>query len=165
MSRTENAGVVIERTYRASLEEMWSLWTTKDGFESWWGPDGFRSEVHTLEAREGGLLHYSMIAATPEMVAVMQKMGRPATSECRSHFTELKPRTRLTLTNVIDFLPGVPSYEAAIVAEFFPAGDSVRMVITLSRMHDAQFTKMQQMGMASQLTKLDRRFGAAEANG
>jgi uncharacterized protein YndB with AHSA1/START domain len=40
-----NSPTVIERTYRASVEELWELWTTKEGFESWWGPDGFRVEV------------------------------------------------------------------------------------------------------------------------
>ena len=33
---------VIERLYRARVEELWELWTTKEGFESWWGPEGFR---------------------------------------------------------------------------------------------------------------------------
>ena len=35
----------------AKVEELWELWTTKQGFESWWGPDGFRVKVHALEAR------------------------------------------------------------------------------------------------------------------
>ena len=38
------AVVVIERTYRARIEELCALWTTKAGFESWWGPEGFRVE-------------------------------------------------------------------------------------------------------------------------
>jgi hypothetical protein len=36
---------------------------------------------------------------------------------------------------------------------------SVRMVITSSRMHDAQTTQMQSQGMASQVSKLDQRYG------
>jgi hypothetical protein len=44
--------VVIERTYRASVEALWAPWTTKAGFESWWGSEGFRVEVHALEASE-----------------------------------------------------------------------------------------------------------------
>ena len=32
--------VVIERTYQARVEELWELWTTKEGFESWWAPEG-----------------------------------------------------------------------------------------------------------------------------
>ena len=65
-SRAPQAAVVIERTYRASVEALWSLWTTKAGFESWWGPEGFRVEVHALEARPGGVLEYDMIADAPE---------------------------------------------------------------------------------------------------
>src|SRR5262245_13778297 len=60
--------VVLERTYRARAEELWDLWTTKEGFESWWGPEGFRVEVRTLEARAGGALHYDMIADAPEQM-------------------------------------------------------------------------------------------------
>jgi hypothetical protein len=37
---------------RCTTPELWKLWTTKDGFESWWGPEGFRADVHTIEARE-----------------------------------------------------------------------------------------------------------------
>lgn len=33
--------IVIERKYAASIEDVWELWTTKEGIESWWGPDGF----------------------------------------------------------------------------------------------------------------------------
>lgn len=32
--------LVFERTYRASVDELWELWTTKEGFESWWPPRG-----------------------------------------------------------------------------------------------------------------------------
>ena len=54
MNDRTRAGIVVERTYRARVEELWELWTTKEGFESWWGPQDFRADVHTLEARPGG---------------------------------------------------------------------------------------------------------------
>ena len=50
----EKQFVVIERVYRASLSDVWDLWTTKEGFESWWGPQGFRVEVHEIDARSAG---------------------------------------------------------------------------------------------------------------
>ena len=28
--------ITLERTYEASLKDIWDLWTTKKGFESWW---------------------------------------------------------------------------------------------------------------------------------
>lgn len=62
------------------------------------------------------------------------------------------------LTNVIDFLPGVPKYESHIAVDFIVAGDGVRMVVTLDAMHSDEFTKMQKDGFTSQLSKLDTRF-------
>lgn len=155
------ANIVIERTYRASLQDVWELWTTKDGFESWWGPQGFRVEVQELDAQVGGALRYEMIADSPEMIAAMKQMGQPTSHPTRSSFTELKPRERLVLTNIIDFLPGVAPYESHIAADFFATADRVRMVLTLDRLHDAEWTKQQLAGMTSQLTKLDTRFGQA----
>ena len=49
---------VFDRTYRASVDELWELWTTKEGLESWWGPAGVRTEVHAIEVRPNGKLHY-----------------------------------------------------------------------------------------------------------
>ena len=161
--RNELAGasdrkVVIERTYRATIEELWELWTTKEGFESWWGPDGFRVEVSAIEPCVNGRLHYDMIADSPQMIAVMKQMGRPTSHEAHATFKEIRLNDRLAITSVIDFLPGVKPYESTIVAEFFPSGEWVRMVVTLQPMHDEEFTKMSATGLSSQLTKLDKRF-------
>jgi hypothetical protein len=60
--------------------------------------------------------------------------------------------------HVIDFLPGVAPYESTMVVEFFPSGDSVRMVVTLDPMHTDEFTRMSTLGFTSQLAKLDKRF-------
>lgn len=152
------AKVVVERTYRATLKDVWDLWTTKDGFESWWGPQGFRAEVHELDARVGGALHYDMIADTPEMIAAMKQMGQAESHATHSRFSVLKPHERLVLTSVIDFIPGVAAYESDIAVDFFSTGTNVRMVVTLDGMHSEQFTKMQEEGFTSQLTKLDGRF-------
>ena len=150
--------VVIERTYRASVKELWDMWTTKEGLESWWGPEGIRTEVHAIEARPGGKLHYDHITETPEMVAAMKEMGRPALTTLRGRFSEFRPLERLVLTQMIDFVPGVEPYESTIMVDFFPSGEWVRMVVTLSPMHDEEFTKLASQGLASQLANLDQRF-------
>jgi uncharacterized protein YndB with AHSA1/START domain len=149
--------VAFERTYRARVEELWELWTTKEGFESWWGPQGFRVHVHAIEPYVGGMLHYEMIAAAPEEIEAMRQMGRPTSHETRGRFTELKPYERLAITHVIDFLPGVAPYDWTMVVEFSPSREHVRMVITLDPMHDEETMKMSTIGFTSQLTKLDER--------
>lgn len=155
------AAVVIERSYRAPIEALWALWTTKSGFESWWGPEGFRVEVHALEAREGGALEYDMIADAPEAIAAMKGMGQPLSHGTRGTYTEFRPHQRLRLVHVIDFVPGSETYESLIEVDFSTAGDQARMVVTLHPHLDPHWTKMAVMGFNSQLTKLDRRFGWA----
>lgn len=153
------ANVVIERTYRARIEDLWELWTTKTGFESWWGPEGFRVEVHALEARAGGALEYDMIADAPNAIAAMKRMGQPLSHGTRGRFAEFKPLERLTLIHVIDFIVGVEPYESTIEVDFHALSDSARMVVTLHPHRDPHWTKMSTKGFASQLTKLDKRFG------
>jgi uncharacterized protein YndB with AHSA1/START domain len=150
--------IIIERSYKARIEDVWDLWTTKQGFESWWGPQGFRAEVQVLDARVGGTLQYDMIADSPEMIAAMKQMGRPPSHATHARFSELKRHERLVVTNVIDFLPGVEPYESNIAVELSARGDTVRMTVTLDPMHTDEFSRMQKEGFTSQLTKLDERF-------
>ena len=152
------AAVVVERTYRAEVEDLWDLWTTKAGFESWWGPEGFRVEVQAIEPRVGGALEYEMIADAPEMIAAMERMGRPASHGTRGQFAECRPHERLVLVHTIDFIPGVEPYESRIEVDFYASTDGTRMVVTLHPHLDPHWTRMSAEGFRSQLTKLDRRF-------
>jgi len=153
------AAVVVERSYRAPVEELWALWTTKAGFESWWGPEGFRVEVHVLEPREGGAPQYDMIADSPEAIAAMKSMGQPLSHDTRGTYTEFRPPLRLKLVHVIDFVPDSETYESVIEVDFSVAGDLARMVVTVHPHLDPHWTRMSVMGFNSQLTKLDRRYG------
>lgn len=156
---TTSAKVTIERTYRATLREVWELWTTREGFESWWGPQGFRAAVAALDARPGGQLRYEMIADTPEMVQAMIEVGQAPSHGVTSTFVEVTPMSRLVLRNVIDFLPGVEAYETDIDVELIDLGGRVKMVVVLHGLHSSEFSEMQKEGFTSQLTKLDQRFG------
>lgn len=155
------AVVIIERAYRARIEDLWALWTTKAGLESWWGPEGFRVEVHRLEARQGGALKYDMIADAPEAIAAMKRMGQPVSHVTRATYAEFRPHERLTLVHVIDFVRGCEPYEQTIEVGFSPAGDHARMVVTIHPHLDPHWTKMSVQGFNSQLAKLDRRFAWA----
>lgn len=162
MSETKTApqaAVVIERTYKAPVEELWALWTTKEGFESWWGPEGFRVEVHTLEAREGGTLVYDMIADAPDAIAAMKEMGQPLSHGTRGTYTEFRPHRRLRLMHVIDFVPNSAPYETLIDVDFTQAGETARMMVTLHPHLDPEWTRMSVEGFTSSLGKLDRRYG------
>ena len=99
--------ITLERTYRARIEDVWELWTTKDGIESWWGPGGFAVKVRKLELRPGGELHYAMTAIAPPQIEFMKKAGMPLTTEARLTYTEIVAPRRLASTHLADFIPGV----------------------------------------------------------
>jgi uncharacterized protein YndB with AHSA1/START domain len=155
--------ISIERTYEASLKDVWDLWTTKEGIESWWGPDGFTTEVLKLDFRAGGKLIYAMTATGPDQVKFMKKTGMPLTTEGRINYTEVVPQERLAYIHLADFIPGVKPYDVATLVEFRSAGKDVHLVLTFDAMHDEQWTERAVMGHESQLGKLEnviRRIGS-----
>ena len=79
------------------MEEVWGLWTTKEGIESWWGPDGFAVDVRNLDLRAGGELLYTTTAVGSDQIAFMKKAGMPLTIETRVTYTELDPPRRLAV--------------------------------------------------------------------
>lgn len=113
---------VLERTYEASLRDIWDLWTTKEGFESWWGPGGFAVTVHDLDLRPGGQLRYAMTAVDPPQVEYMRKAGMPLTTEALLTFTEVVPEERLAYHHVADFIPGVQPYNVSHRVELHRIG-------------------------------------------
>ncbi|MEQ1812590.1 MAG: SRPBCC domain-containing protein [Terricaulis sp.] len=160
-----HAKFVVARTYRATPKQVWDLWTTKEGFESWWAPEGCRVEVREIDARPGGVLRYDMIADTPETIVAMQDIGLPLVNANHGRFTEFKPRSRLVLTWTIDFVPGIDAYETEIAVNLTADGESVRMVVEFSGMHRDDFTKLQEDAFAGVLARLDARFSHGERSG
>lgn len=157
MTKNQTRGrVAIERTYKASIDDVWSLWTTKQGIESWWGPDGFSTKVLKLDLRAGGEWCYAMTATAPAQVEFMKKAGMPLSNEVRITYTEVINQRRLRYIHLADFIPGVEPYDVATLVEFHSDGSSVHMVLTFDAMHDEEWTKRAVMGQNSQLDKLEK---------
>jgi uncharacterized protein YndB with AHSA1/START domain len=145
----------IERTYAASIDEAWTLWTTKAGIESWWGPEGFNVTVTSLDLRPGGELVYLMTATAPEQVAFMKRAGMPISTECRVTYTEVSPPGRLAYKTLTNFVPDVTPYEVATVVELQATADRVKLTVTFDAMHDDLWTERARAGHESQMRKLD----------
>jgi uncharacterized protein YndB with AHSA1/START domain len=152
---TDRPKLTLERTFKTSLEEVWELWTTRDGIESWWGPEGFSVAVSELDLRPGGELVYAMSATEPEQMAYMTKAGMPLVTKHRLTYTEVNPVRRLAYKYMVDFIPGVVPYEVDTVIELHEVRDGVRMVLTFDRMHDDVWTRLAVMGRESELGRLD----------
>jgi uncharacterized protein YndB with AHSA1/START domain len=152
--KTISTKIRIERIYPASANEVWDLWTTSEGIESWWSPDGFKVEVRKLDLRPGGELIYAMTATGPEQVEFMKSAGMPLSTESRKIFTELVRPTRIAYTSLADFIPGVDPYEFLTVVDITPSGDAARVVMTVDPMHDEVWTQRLVMGRENELDNL-----------
>ncbi len=146
--------ITFERRYEAPVQDLWELWTTKEGFESWWGPEGFRVEVRQLDLRVGGALSYAMIAAGAEQIAFMESAGMPTSTETRATFGAIEPLLRLTIRHVIDFIPGVAPYNNDVTVAFAAEGTHATMMITVDAHLSEEWTQRAAAGWESQLTKL-----------
>ncbi|MEO6608733.1 MAG: SRPBCC domain-containing protein [Aestuariivirga sp.] len=155
MPATSHAQFNITRNYPAPIEAAWALWTTKDGIESWWGPEGFEVVVSALDLRPGGELIYLMTARAPQQVAFMKQAGMPLSTPCKVTYTDVQPTVRLAYKTLTDFVPNVKSYEVGTVVELQRTTVGTKVTITFDAMHDDIWTERARAGHESQMRKLD----------
>jgi uncharacterized protein YndB with AHSA1/START domain len=150
------ADITLERTYPAAAERVWELWTTPEGIERWWAPDGFEARVAKLELEPGGELRHSLTATAPEQIEFMTGAGLPLTTHARKRFTEVEPVRRLAYVSEIDFVPGVEPYEHLTIVDLHPVADGVRVVMTVEPLHDEVWTQRLVAGRENELDNLAR---------
>ena len=163
MSDPKRPTITIQRHFDATVEELWGLWTTAGGIESWWGPEGFTVTVQNIDLRVGGGLSYTMTATAPEQIVFMEEHGMPVANEVSITFTQVEPLRRLGFTTLADFIPDFPAYEVETTVTLEPGPDGVAMDVTIDRMHDEEWTQRSVAGEESQLDRLaavvDKRAG------
>jgi uncharacterized protein YndB with AHSA1/START domain len=146
--------ITLERIFHADIQDVWDLWTTKEGIESWWGPGGFSVTVRKIDLRPGGEMLYAMTAIGQPQVAFMKKQGMPLTTECRITFREVVSPRRLVYVHLADFIPGVEPYDVETMVELETTGQGVRMMMTFDAMHSDEWTQRAEMGWKEELGKL-----------
>jgi len=146
--------ITFERNLGASAEDVWKAWTTRKGFEAWWGPEGFTTTVRRFDLRPGGKFEYAMTASSPEAIQAMKAAGMDLTSVAGGTFIEVTPPHRLVYETVADFIPDVAPYEVMALVEIRSTAQGVRLVVTEDAMHDDLWTQRSRMGMDSTLDRL-----------
>jgi uncharacterized protein YndB with AHSA1/START domain len=157
--------ITLERTMPAPLAEVWQLWTTKSGIESWWSPDGFAIEVRELDLRRGGALRYALTATAPQQVKFMNDHGLALTTEARKTFTEVAEPAALAYRSVVDFVPDVEPYEFATAVELHATVEGTHVVETIEPMHDDEWTRRLVMGRTNELDNLEAVLARRQAPG
>lgn len=152
-----------ERVYDASVEDVWALWTTKEGLAEWFAPEGMHFEVSILELRVGGTFDHVMTAVGAEQVAYLANLDRPPSAWVSGRFLEVERHRRLRIRFDIDFVPGVDSYPYDMLVELHPEAGQVRMILTADRHPDPEMTRGAIVGFTSQLQRFDLAVAARAA--
>ena len=155
-SRTAKPKITIVRTYPASLEEVWDLWTTRAGLEQWWTPEEFFMRVRRLDLRPGGELEYAVTAIDSPEVEALKNAGRPITRISRCTFTEVVPQKRIAFKTTSDFIPGIRTYKFGTVVDFVAQDNLVKMVMTQDAMHDPSWTQTLALDLERQANRLGK---------
>ena len=148
--------LLIRRTYPASPEWIWDLWTTPEGIVDWWAPDGYRTTVERLDLRVGGSLDYTMTATGPEQIAFMQRSGLPLATRSHKEFTELEEPYRLAYCSLIDFVPGMEPYPHRTVITLEPTSSGTTVEMWVDPLHDREWTERIVAGRINELDNLQR---------
>ncbi|MGZ3788103.1 MAG: SRPBCC family protein [Bacteriovorax sp.] len=59
---SETKPFIISRTFDATGDLMWKMWTDPEHMKKWWGPKGTTIKYSKIDLRPGGTNHYCMIS-------------------------------------------------------------------------------------------------------
>ncbi|MBV9544938.1 MAG: SRPBCC family protein [Chloroflexi bacterium] len=109
--------IVLSRVFDAPRELVFKAWTDPRHIAEWWGPNGFRTTVHEMEVRPGGVWRFVMHGPdgvdypnlvefteviSPELLVFRHGSGAADDPgfEVITTFAAEGPKTRLTLRQI-----------------------------------------------------------------
>ena len=125
--------VVIERTFDASINLIWQLWTEAEQFQKWYGPQGASIPVANMDVRVGGKRLICMEMQTPNGTMQMWFTGeyREVDATNRLVYTEsMSDENGNVLSPQAMGMPEGHPETTEVIVELEDLGGSTKMVMT-----------------------------------
>ena len=125
--------VVIERTFSAPIDKVWSMWAESENFASWYGPEGASIPKAEMDVTVGGKRHLCMEMMTPNGPMQMWFVGEylEVDSPTRLVYTEAMSNEAGDVLTPADMgMPGDGPASTQVIVELTADGDSTHMVMT-----------------------------------
>jgi len=122
--------VSTERTFDASVADVWKVWNDADSIKKWWGPKGYTALVARNELREGGGFLWGMKseqgkmfwnAGTYEEVVANQRIV--STMSFSNENGKIIPGSQVSV-------PGRWPDDITVIVEFREADGKARVTVT-----------------------------------
>jgi PhnB protein len=62
----ESKKIKVERSFNAPIDLVWAAWTEPEILDQWWAPKPWKTETQSMNFKEGGSWHYSMVGPNGE---------------------------------------------------------------------------------------------------
>ncbi len=143
---TATRTITVRRHYQAPPARVFAAWTTPEMVDAWWGPAGFTTRVHTLEARPGGRFHFEMTAPTG------------TASHTSGVYVEVDPPRRLVFEITDHCTADMPEEQqqpdpARVIVEFIATATGTALTLTHENL-SAGFAGLAEPAWAQGLEKL-----------
>ena len=99
-TKTKDRELFLSRTLNAPVTLVWELWTNPEHIINWWGPDGFKNTINTMDFKPGG--EWDLVMHGPD--------GRDYKN--KSIFKEIIPYKKIVYEHV-----SYPKFIATIIFE------------------------------------------------
>src|SRR5271155_3034799 len=122
--------VSMERTFNASVADVWRVWNDADSINKWWGPKGYTALVVRNDVREGGSFLWAMKSGqgriywnTGTYREVVANKKIVSTMSFSNENGEIIPGSRVSV-------PGQWPDEITVIVEFSEAEGKTRVTVT-----------------------------------
>jgi uncharacterized protein YndB with AHSA1/START domain len=131
--------LVLTRIFNAPRELVFKVWTDPEHVAQWWGPSGFKTTIHEMDVRPGGLCRYSM--RSPD--------GHDYPFD--GHYLEVVRPERLVSEGTIH---GVPSQGVWTEVTFAEQGGNTKVTVHQVYAFESAATRGAPIGWNQQLDRL-----------
>ncbi len=149
-----------ERVLLAPVQKVWSLWTTRDGLESWWSPEAFVMKVEELDVRVGGRIEFNYEEAgsvgKPGWKSEFQGKGVSTSWSGRGTFLEVDRLRRLSFRQALDFGPKSSPQDYRMAADFRSVKTGTRLILTTEAPSTKHWMLLGRQNLVGQLDRLAR---------
>lgn len=136
-SKVEGLELIMERSFEAPRERVFSMFTEPDHIARWWGPTGWGTTVYKMEVKPGGIWHYCM--RSPE--------GQEAWG--KAIYREIEAPNRLVYVDTFsdeqeNEVEGLPTM--LITTDFFAEGTGCKVVSATKFDSEEELKSVMEMG-------------------
>jgi uncharacterized protein YndB with AHSA1/START domain len=122
--------VSMERTFNASVADVWRVWNDADSIKKWWGPKGYTAYVVRNDVREGGSYLWAMKSEKGRMFwntgtykEVVANKKIVSTMSFSDENGKIIPGSQVSV-------PGQWPNEITVIAEFNESEGKTRVIVT-----------------------------------